>query len=543
MTKLLNLISPQLLLLETEEKELPEEFTVSERGYEFLKQRVEQLNKKAAKYKVPPLVIEEVGSEFIYIIRPEFKEMQFDPGVLDTQTGKEQFMMPVKQYKLRIKGEPPNIEGYEFIARLEHTPTGNFVYTSPKASVPNLPAEYKSMNQHCDVCHTNRDRNDTFVIKMLVDDPVRFPGKTAGELLVVGRNCLARFLPGISVSALVMWTKMIDAIRDDVGASQEMEGDGGGGGSGKYYEERDNLLRWIIATYLYTGRYVSKKQANMDAEAGKPTISTLQRALGEMHPFKPDPQNTPIYYKMKEEDFRQKVDALADEFDQWLPTKDFDKMAQEKADFGDFFSNLKLVSSEEFIRGNHFGFFSALFQLFLRDKSDIEKKKEATLAMASKPPSPVQFGPELQGKRLRDVAKEAKIKQLKDEGKDDKTIKKMIRGHAFGWDITVRKISEYEKTQTFSRYDSGIGYRMFFVDEYGNEFLWFSSTDLGMVEGQKYSIDGTIVAYETINKYSGRPQVRINRVGIVKNYQEPEQPVQPTPTEPPPVITPPPTPS
>ena len=536
MTKLLNLINPQLLLLETEEKELPEEFSVSERGYNFLKQRVEALNKKAHKYKVPPMEIEELGSEFVYVLRPEFKNMQFDPGVLDDPKSKAEFMMPVKRFKLRIKGEPPHVDGYEFIARLEHTNAGNFVYTSPNSSVPNLPAEFKSMNQHCDVCKTNRDRNDTFVIKLLQDDPVRFPNKKAGDLLVVGRNCLARFLPGVSVSGLVMWTKMVDAVRDDVGASQEMGDNDGGGGGGKYYEERDSLLQWIIAAYLYTGRYVSKKQANMDNDMGKPTMSTLSRALGEMHPFKPSPQDTPIYYKMKDDEgFRQKVSQMADEFDQWLPTKDFDKMAQEKPDFADFFNNLKLVSAEEFIRGNHFGFFSALFQLFLRDKSDIEKQKQSALAMASKPPSPVQFGQEQIGKRLRDVAKEVKIKQLRDEGKDDKTIKKLIRGHSFGWDVSVKKISEYEKTQTFSRYDSGIGYRMFFVDEYGNEFLWFSSGDLGMNEGEKYSIDGSIVGYEATNKYSGRPQIRINRVGIVKNYQEPEQPSAP--------ITPPTTPS
>lgn len=523
MDKLLNLIDPHYILFETDEKELPEEFTVSERGYEFLKQRVTDLNKKAIKYKVAPLEIEEIGSEFVYILRPEFKDMQFGPGILDTPSGKEQYMMPVKRFKLRIKGEPPDIEGYEFIARLEHTNAGNFIYTNPKSSVPNLPIEYKSMNQHCDVCKTNRDRNDTFVIKMIQDDPARFPDKKAGDLLVVGRNCLARFLPGVSVNGLVMWTKMIDNINDDVQAAGEMDeyGGEGGGGSRRNYEGRETLLHWILATYLYTGRYISKKQANIDTEAGKPTISTLERALGEMHPFKANPEDYPVYYKMKEDDFQAKVNTMAEEFDQWLPTKDFDKMAQEKPDFSDFFHNLKLVSAEDFIRGNHFGFFSALVQLFLRDKSDIEKKKQTALAMASKPPSPVQFGPTMIGKRLRDIAKESKINQLKAEGKDDKTIKKMIRGHAFGWDVTLRKISEYEKTQTFSRYDSGIGYRVFFVDDYGNEFLWFASNDPGMVEGGKYSIDGTITGFDPTNKYTNRPQIRINKVNVVKDYQQP----------------------
>ena len=50
MIKLAQLV-PKTLIKEAEEKELPEEFKTSERGFEFLKQRIAELNKKAAKYK------------------------------------------------------------------------------------------------------------------------------------------------------------------------------------------------------------------------------------------------------------------------------------------------------------------------------------------------------------------------------------------------------------------------------------------------------------------------------------------------------------
>ena len=188
MIKLSNLIAP-VLLKEAEEKELPEEFQCFERGFDFLKQRIAELNKKAAKYKVPPLEIVIVKEEMVKVIAPEIKKMQMaqsiimplDPGLLQDPNS----WVLAKKYTLSLKGEPPHVEGYEFIARMEHTPEGNFIYTSPHSSVPNLPAEFKTVNQHCDVCHTNRDRNDTFVVKMEQDDPKRFPDKKAGDLIVV----------------------------------------------------------------------------------------------------------------------------------------------------------------------------------------------------------------------------------------------------------------------------------------------------------------------------------------------------------------------
>ena len=541
MIKLFNLIAP-VLLKEAEEKELPEEFKCFERGFDFLKQRIAELNKKAAKYKVPPLEIVVVKEEMVKAISPEIKKMQMaqsiimplDPGLLQDPNS----WVLVKQYTLSLKGEPPHVEGYEFIARMEHTKEGNFIYTSPHSSVPNLPAEFKTVNQHCDVCHTNRDRNDTFVIKMEQDDPKRFPDKKAGDLIVVGRNCLARFLPGISVSGLIAYTNVIEATQFDVKEAKEMdEFEGGGGGGGKYYEPAENLLRWIAATYLHTGRYMSKSQANKNAEAGMggPMIeATISRALSEMRPPpNSKPEKYPIWAKMGggDPDFVKKVDDLCAEFEAWFPTKDWDKMAQEKPDKADFIHNMALVGKQDYLKSQYFGFYSALFQFFLRDKKGAEDKAAAAKQMAELPPSPVNFGdPALVGKRLRDIAKEGEIKQLLASGMDEKAVKKAIKGREWGWEIAVKKITEYEKTNTFGYGDTGIGYRMLFTDTFGNDFMWFASTSLGMEEGKKYIIDGTLTGYEAPNNYHpNKPQARINRVKVIKDLQNPS-------ATPPPVV-------
>src|ERR1035437_5311589 len=76
MIKLMKLVDHKHLVLEAEEKELPNQFVVFDRGFEFIKQRVAELNKKAAKYKVPPLEIVVHKEEMIKVIPPDIKKMQ-----------------------------------------------------------------------------------------------------------------------------------------------------------------------------------------------------------------------------------------------------------------------------------------------------------------------------------------------------------------------------------------------------------------------------------------------------------------------------------
>jgi len=532
MIKLFSLISPALLV-ESEEKELPEEFEVFESGYEYLKARIDELNHKANKYKVPPLEIIIIKEEMVKVLHPNIKNQassiqNFNPEEILNDPNSWIF---VKKYTLSIKGDPPKIEGYKFIARLEHTPEGNFIYKSPLASDVNLPSDFKTVSQRCDVCHTNRDRNDTFVVQMEKDDPERFPDKKAGDMLIVGRNCLSRFLPGISIAGLIAYTNIIDNIQKEVKNSKDREEfDPEYKSSGKrlkYYESSDDLLFWIAAAYIHAGRYISKSQSEKNLAmciAGNLVFTTLSRPpyplLSLLQGVENPEKEYPIYFRIKrDKDFIKKIEDLTDEFKKWLSTKDWEKLAQEKPEKADFIHNLALVSKQEYLQSQQFGFFSALFQLFLRDKKQAEDKAEAEKQAALRPPSPVDFSnPSLVGKRLRDIAKESEIKSLLEKGMDEASIKKAIRGRTWGWEIIVKKISTYEKTYTFGYGDAGIGFRTIFEDPFGNEFIWFSSNGPGMENGEKYLIDGTVVAFEPPTQYHpNKPQIKINRVKIIKD--------------------------
>lgn len=77
-------------------------------------------------------------------------------------------------------GDMPRVQGYELIARIEHTKAGNIVNVVPGEECPD---SYRHEPPECAHCGRKRNRKDTFILKT-----------PTGELVQVGRNCLADFL-------------------------------------------------------------------------------------------------------------------------------------------------------------------------------------------------------------------------------------------------------------------------------------------------------------------------------------------------------------
>lgn len=118
---------------------------------------------------------------------------------------------------LRITGEVPRIDGWDFVARVEHHEgVGNIVSRAPGAERAELPADVRTADPTCDHCKALRRRNDTFV---LAKD---------GAVRRVGRNCLADFLRGGNPEeALRLWS-LLSSVRSLLaGAAEEGFGEGG----------------------------------------------------------------------------------------------------------------------------------------------------------------------------------------------------------------------------------------------------------------------------------------------------------------------------
>jgi hypothetical protein len=93
-----------------------------------------------------------------------------------------------------VAGDVPRVDGWQFVARVEHHETGNIVSVAP-GSLVDLPSTLRLAGASCSHCQAARNRKDTFV---LYKD---------GEMRQVGRNCLADFLrSGDPEVALRVWS-------------------------------------------------------------------------------------------------------------------------------------------------------------------------------------------------------------------------------------------------------------------------------------------------------------------------------------------------
>lgn len=95
-------------------------------------------------------------------------------------------------------------EGWTFLASLQwDEEAGLLIHSVPGAELGDR-SQFDACR--CDVCHTNRQRNDTFVVE----------NEQTGERLQVGRNCLAQFM-GIVPAGLWMltWDDLSSSLPDE----------------------------------------------------------------------------------------------------------------------------------------------------------------------------------------------------------------------------------------------------------------------------------------------------------------------------------------
>jgi hypothetical protein len=163
-----------------------------------------KVNKTAAKLGVPPLTI---ASKKKITLRSG--KIDYNDG-LGGQTEKP----AVFGWEITLEGEPVRINGWEFLASLEHgSEKGNNIRYVPGKEDPRVKSFANASNKNCDFCHSNRDRNNTYIIKHIV----------SGELKQVGGQCLQKHI-GDNARKLAKFAFHMDAF---VGGLSDDEGSGG----------------------------------------------------------------------------------------------------------------------------------------------------------------------------------------------------------------------------------------------------------------------------------------------------------------------------
>jgi hypothetical protein len=296
-------------------------------SYPLLQEKIANLNKKAEKLGSPPILLD--------VVSQEYKDEK-DPDT-GKPTGRKELY-----YKVKIEGSAPKIEGYRFLAVIQHEDGGNIIKTVPgKDNNANIKNFYDARPEYCDHCKKRRQRNDTFIIT-----------DKEGNLRQVGRNCLTDFLGGADPRAVLFYFSIRDKIQDAIDEASE--------GSYTRREDfgtnRDELLG--VASRLVRKYGYRKRPTEYDV--GKPPgtaqdvwwvfFSSKRGMTPEMEKFLDDARD------VSTEDKKFADDALA-----WL-----ESLPQEDFDNSTFLNNVKVALSSNVVSSKNVGFAVALLPAYMR---------------------------------------------------------------------------------------------------------------------------------------------------------------------------------
>lgn len=138
-------------------------FNIPSANMEKLAKKIKALNKKALK----------AGTGEIKITTISKTVDKNKDGTVDVR------------FQIALEGETPRINGWAFIARLDHNtdPSGgsNLVYVMPSAD---LPVQFRTAAANCEHCGWDRKRRDTYILQ----------NEDTGEYKQVGRTCIRDFI-------------------------------------------------------------------------------------------------------------------------------------------------------------------------------------------------------------------------------------------------------------------------------------------------------------------------------------------------------------
>lgn len=154
------------------------QFYIHESNIDRLRKKFNRVRNKCQKYGCD-FHYEEVGSEV--------REIEKD--------GK---LIPAKYIIVEAEGQA-RINGWEFIASIEHTDAGNIVKTTSDIRVP---AKYFKCGPECEHCNSKRHRKDTYLVYNVDTE----------EFKQVGSGCLFDYTGGLSAEYAANYISMFDEL-------------------------------------------------------------------------------------------------------------------------------------------------------------------------------------------------------------------------------------------------------------------------------------------------------------------------------------------
>jgi hypothetical protein len=167
----------------------------------------------------------------------------------------------VKVYEVLLDCTIPQINGWEFIGRIDHAngELGNIVRALPNKEIPE---KYRHTGCKCDHCNINRFRRDTYILQNVETQ----------ETQQVGSSCLKDFLGGNDPVKLAKMAELLSY------ANECAKGYTNSVGEDRRYLVLNEYLQFVSMATRMQGYFVSRSMAQE-----KGMESTSGKALGLLH--------------------------------------------------------------------------------------------------------------------------------------------------------------------------------------------------------------------------------------------------------------------
>lgn len=290
-------------------------FKIPASNLDKVKDFITGLNRKAVKYALAPILLT-IGEAIL----STFKD--------DNGLDKVKVSYPVSVSLPEVK-----INGYSFLASIEHAETGNLIKKGPSFYSFAIPEKYFAITPYCEHCKINRFRKDSFLL--LHDN---------GEIKQVGRNCLADFL-GHDVTNFLKIAEFSDFTNAMLTAESE-----------ESVNHHSSFDGWPLADYLaYVSLAIRSYGWVSRANAGYSVSATADSALMLLT----DRQNT---FRPSEEDINLASKALA-----WINAKtDLNN---------DYLINLSNAVKMGYATSKNVGFLASLIPAYKKELGLLESRK------------------------------------------------------------------------------------------------------------------------------------------------------------------------
>ena len=191
-----------------------ERYEIYEGNYERLTKKLTTIKNKCEKY----------GCDFHFAeVGETFKTVKDD-------NGEEQI---IRFVVVEAEGKAI-INGWKFVAEIEHTDNGNVI---TGVSDEEVPERFYTVPCQCEHCKTDRTRKYTYIVKNI----------ETGEFKQVGKACLKDYTHGLSAELVALMMNGVDEL---------IEGKAYNGSSSVYYLNTDTVLAYAVEMVEHFG-YVS----------------------------------------------------------------------------------------------------------------------------------------------------------------------------------------------------------------------------------------------------------------------------------------------